>query len=71
MDLEEAVKKFKRHCANCNTKFSIIYDEDKTEQRVTVCPFCSYELDELDEEEDDIKEEVNENEDEHGEASWD
>jgi len=33
-----------------------------------VCPFCSYELDE---EEDDIKEEVNENEDEHGEASWD
>ena len=68
MDLDDLTKKFKRHCANCNTMFSIIYDEDKTEQRVTVCPFCSYELDE---EEDDIKEEVNENEDEHGEASWD
>ena len=66
MDLDDLTKKYKRHCANCNTKFSIIYDEDKTEQRVTVCPFCSYELDE--EEEDDIKEEVNENE---NEPSWD
>jgi DNA-directed RNA polymerase subunit RPC12/RpoP len=66
MDDDELTKKYKRHCANCNTKFSIIYDEDKTEQRVTVCPFCSYELeDELDEQE----EEVNENEDEP--ASWD
>ncbi|MAH49175.1 hypothetical protein CMI37_25340 [Candidatus Pacearchaeota archaeon] len=65
MDDDELTKKYKRHCANCNTKFSIIYDEDKTEQRVTVCPFCSYELeDELDEQE----EEVNENEDE---PSWD
>ena len=68
MDLDDLTKKFKRHCANCNTKFSILYNEDTTEQRVTVCPFCSYELeDELDEQE----EEVNENEDEHSEASWD
>ena len=68
MDNDDLSKKYKRHCPNCNTRFSILYDEDKTEQRVTVCPFCSYELeDELDEQE----EEVNENEDEHSEASWD
>ena len=66
MDLDDLTKKYKRYCNNCNTRFSIVYDEDKTEQRVTVCPFCSYELE--DEEEDDIKEEVNENEDE---PSWD
>jgi DNA-directed RNA polymerase subunit RPC12/RpoP len=66
MDLEEAIKKYKRNCSNCNTKFSIIFDEDTTDQKVRVCPFCSYELDE--EEEDDIKEEVNENE---NESSWD
>ena len=65
MDDDELTKKYKRYCANCNTRFSILYDEDKTEQRVTVCPFCSYELeDELDEQE----EEVNENE---NEPSWD
>ena len=67
MDLEEAIKKYKRNCSNCNTKFSIIFDEDTTDQKVRVCPFCSYELDE-EEEEDDIKEEVNENE---NESSWD
>jgi len=67
MDLEEAIKKYKRNCSNCNTKFSIIFDEDTTDQKVRVCPFCSYELDE-EEDEDDIKEEVNENE---NEPSWD
>ena len=66
MDDDDITKKYKRYCGNCNTRFSILYDEDKTEQRVTVCPFCSYELeDELDEQE----EEVSENE--HEEASWD
>jgi hypothetical protein len=68
MDLEEAIKKYKRNCSNCNTKFSIIFDEDTTDQKVRVCPFCSYELDEEEDEDDDIKEEVNENEDE---PSWD
>ena len=65
-NLKNLTKKYKRYCGNCNTRFTIVYDEDKTEQRVTVCPFCSYELE--DEEEDDIKEEVNENE---NEPSWD
>ena len=65
MDLDDLTKKYKRYCGNCNTRFTIVYDEDKTEQRVTVCPFCSYEL----EDEDEQEEEVNENE--HEEASWD
>ena len=28
MNLDDLTKKYKRYCGNCNTRFSIEYDED-------------------------------------------
>ena len=30
MNLDYLTKKYKRYCGNCNTRFSIEYDEDKS-----------------------------------------
>ena len=54
MDLNELTKKFKTTCGNCKTQFTINYDDEETDMNPMSCPFCSYELDD---EEDDIGEE--------------
>ena len=54
MELNELTKKFKTTCGNCKTEFTINYDDEETDMKPMSCPFCSYELDD---EEDEIAEE--------------
>ena len=56
------MEKSEKHCSNCNTKYSITWDEEKTDMEPWTCPFCGYEVDN---EEDDV-EWVNKDEDD----SW-
>ena len=44
------MEKSEKHCSNCNTKYSVSWDEEKTYIHLETCPFCGYEVeDELDE----------------------
>ena len=47
------MEKVEKHCSNCNTKYSITWDEEKNEgQQPWTCPFCGFEVEhEADEEE--------------------
>ena len=41
--------KSEKHCSNCNTKYIVSWDEEKTDMEPWTCPFCGYEVeDELD-----------------------
>ena len=43
------MEKVEKHCSNCNTKYSIKWDEEKNEgQEPWTCPFCGYEVDDED-----------------------
>ena len=35
-------------CQNCQTKYTIEWDEDKFDLQPLTCPFCGYEVDEED-----------------------
>ena len=49
------MEKAEKHCSNCNTKYSITWDEEKNEnQQPWTCPFCGYEV----EDEEDIGSEI-------------
>ena len=49
------MEKVEKHCSNCNTKYSVTWDEEKNEnQQPWTCPFCGYEV----EDEEDIDREV-------------
>ena len=42
--------KVSKHCSNCQTKYTIEWDEDKYDLPPLTCPFCGYEVeDEADE----------------------
>ena len=43
--------KIKKTCQNCQTKYTIEWDEDKVDLQPLTCPFCGYEV----EEEDDVE----------------
>ena len=58
---EEIIKNTRFSCGNCKVTYTIKYDEEETDMKPMSCPFCSYEIDE---EEDDIG-------DENEETSWD
>ena len=58
---DEIVKSIRLSCGNCKVTYTIKYDEEETDMNPMSCPFCSYEIDE---EEDDIG-------DENEETSWD
>ena len=58
---DEIVKSISLSCGNCKVTYTIKYDEEETDMKPMSCPFCSYEIDE---EEDDIG-------DENEETSWD
>ena len=36
--------KTNKHCSNCNTKYSVSWDEDKNDIEPWTCPFCGYEV---------------------------
>ena len=39
------MEKVEKHWSNCNTKYSITWDEEKNEnQQPWTCPFCGYEV---------------------------
>ena len=43
------MEKSEKHCSNCNTKYTVSWDEEKTDMEPWTCPFCGYEVeDELD-----------------------
>ena len=49
-------------CDNCKVTYTINYDEEATDMRPLSCPFCSYEVDE--------DQENNEVENESEDDSW-
>tara|TARA_B100000902_G_C27196545_1_gene856791 strand:+ start:749 stop:928 length:180 start_codon:yes stop_codon:yes gene_type:complete len=46
--------KEKKYCSNCDNKYTIVYNEDDTDMQPLSCPFCSYEVDEHEEVEEEI-----------------
>jgi hypothetical protein len=68
MNPNELTKRFKISCENCKTKFTIKYDEDNTDMKPMSCPFCSFEFDDEDADE---TVELNDNEGDEDETSWD
>jgi hypothetical protein len=59
---DEIVKNIRFSCDNCKVTYTIKYDEEDTDMKPMSCPFCSYEVEEDDE---------NEIGDENEETSWD
>ena len=49
------MEKAKKHCPQCDTKYSIEWDLDEQDLEPLTCPFCGYEVDveDYDEEEQD------------------
>jgi hypothetical protein len=39
--MEVSMTVLKHHCANCDTKFRINYDNEEAESDPTWCPFCA------------------------------
>ena len=60
---DEIAKNIRFSCDNCKVTYTIKYDEDETDRKPESCPFCSYEVEE--EDEDEIK-----SGDENEETSW-
>ena len=43
------MEKSQKYCSNCQTKYTVEWDEDKSDLEPLTCPFCGYEVeDELD-----------------------
>ena len=56
--------KSEKNCTNCQTKYSVTWDDEKTDMTPFTCPFCGFEV----ENEEDEVEWVNKDEDE--EDNW-
>ena len=56
-------EKISKTCSNCETKYTIVWDNEEQDLEPLTCPFCGYEVDN---EEDDV-EWVNKDEDDN----WD
>ena len=39
------MEKAKKHCSNCDTKYSIEWDLEQQDLEPLTCPFCGYEVD--------------------------
>ena len=50
--------KIKKTCQNCQTKYTIEYDEDKFDLQPLTCPFCGYEVEDEEDSEHEIPEEA-------------
>ena len=47
-----------KHCSNCNTKYSVSWDEDKNDIEPWTCPVCGYEVEDEEDSEHEIPEEA-------------
>ena len=54
-------EKISKTCSNCETKYTIVWDNEEQDLQPLTCPFCGYEVDN---EEDDV-EWVNKDEDDN------
>tara|TARA_Y100000004_G_scaffold32061_1_gene33541 strand:- start:133 stop:309 length:177 start_codon:yes stop_codon:yes gene_type:complete len=54
-------EKISKTCSNCETKYTIVWDNEEQDLEPLTCPFCGYEVDN---EEDDV-EWVNKDEDDN------
>ena len=43
--------KSEKNCTNCQTKYSVTWDDEKTDMTPFTCPFCGYEVENEEEEE--------------------
>ena len=39
------MEKAQKHCSNCDTKYSVEWNEEEQELEPLTCPFCGYEVD--------------------------
>ena len=51
MTIEVKLDKVKKHCSNCDTKYSVEWNIEEQDLEPLTCPFCGYEveLDDVDE----------------------
>jgi|TARA_B100001778_G_scaffold66669_1_gene52506 hypothetical protein len=50
--------KSEKNCTNCQTKYSVTWDDEKTDMTPFTCPFCGYEVDDDEENESVIPDEA-------------
>ena len=60
------MEKSQKYCSNCQTKYTVEWDEDKSDLEPLTCPFCGYEV----EDEQDETGEVWSNDDSNEDDNW-
>jgi len=63
MTLEVKLEKAKKHCSNCETKYTIEWDIEEQDLEPLTCPFCGHEVSIDDVEEVEQRYETNEEDD--------
>ena len=48
------LEKAKKHCSNCETKYTIEWDIEEQDLEPLTCPFCGHEVEELEDDEQEI-----------------
>ena len=43
-------EKSKKHCSNCDTKYTVTWDLEDQDMDPLTCPFCGYEVEEIEQE---------------------
>ena len=54
------MNKVQKSCSNCDTKYTVTWDNDEQELEPLTCPFCGYEVDNDEEDVEWINKEENE-----------
>ena len=54
------MNKVQKSCSNCDTKYTITWDNDEQELEPLTCPFCGYEVDNEEDEVEWVNKEENE-----------
>ena len=58
-------EKRKKACSSCETKYTIVWDIEEQDLEPLTCPFCGFEVEDIEEEDENDSEEINEDD------SWD
>tara|TARA_R100000697_G_scaffold104089_1_gene117458 strand:- start:914 stop:1093 length:180 start_codon:yes stop_codon:yes gene_type:complete len=54
------MNKVQKSCSNCDTKYTVTWDNDEQELEPLTCPFCGYEVDNDEEDVEWVNKEENE-----------